>query len=403
MWNEGYLDEQVFSWYLQEDDSSDGELVLGGTNPNHYTGDIFYTPVIEEAWYVVSMKGGVNYGSSTYKSAVKAIIDSGTSFIIGPPSDVSRIASAMGATSDGYGNYYFQKYPTSPGTINFILGNSTHSMSLAVSSQSYILKFQGISYLAMTGENIYDSNGIDLMWILGDVFMREWYSIFDVGNERMGFAKAIQPTTTSKPTTNKSNKPTTSKPTVAPIPTTSKPTVAPIPTTLKPTVAPSPTTLKPTVSPLVSETTNFVNTTSHQIKSCHFLHVHFSFFFFNELQKIQTKKYSTIFIRIVLSFREIHFKKKKLNNNKIIYSFILEIHFFYLIRLANFEYIIIKYFQLFLKCELNIIDSKFFKRHRILICIGLVIQDNLVKKTMEAGSEIVSSFFALIKKKRVHK
>ncbi|ETO36981.1 hypothetical protein RFI_00080 [Reticulomyxa filosa] len=66
---------------------------------------------------------------------LKAIIDSGTSFITGPPSDLSRIPSAMGARSDSYGDYFFKN--------------------------SYILNFQDICYLAMTAENINDSNGID--------------------------------------------------------------------------------------------------------------------------------------------------------------------------------------------------------------------------------------------------
>lgn len=32
------------------DNTSDGELVIGGTDPDHYTGDITYTPVVQETY-----------------------------------------------------------------------------------------------------------------------------------------------------------------------------------------------------------------------------------------------------------------------------------------------------------------------------------------------------------------
>jgi len=212
MWQQGLLKEYLFSWYLQEDDTKDGELVLGGVDTNHYTGSIQYTPIVEEEWYVIALHGGVSFKGTSYQSGKRAIVDSGTSYLVGPDEDVLQIASAMKAKDDGNGNYYFSKCPTDLPDLTVIIGNASHQMSFAVSSQSYVLNEGGTCWLAMSGGQFYDFNG-DLMWILGDVFMREWYTIFDIGNTRLGFAQAIQPTTTTTTKATTTTKgPTTSKP-----------------------------------------------------------------------------------------------------------------------------------------------------------------------------------------------
>jgi len=219
LWKNGYLEQFLFSWYLQEDNAKDGELLLGGIDHAHYTGSISYTPIIEDDWYVVGFRS-IAFKGVHYNTAKRAIVDSGTSYLVGPTADVARIAEAMGTIPDGNGNYYFENCPPTVSDMTINLGNTSDSLALWVTSQSFVLNYGGICYLAMSGDDFFDINGVDMLWILGDVFMREWYSIFDVGNGQMGFARAIQPTPTTSghPTASMSTTyhPTTAKPTKSP-------------------------------------------------------------------------------------------------------------------------------------------------------------------------------------------
>ena len=75
--------------------------------------------------------------------------------------------------------------------INFNIGNST----FALRSGAYILDLRalgrevcelGISELSLGAR-------LGPTVILGDSFIKEWYTHFDVANKRVGFAKAVQP------------------------------------------------------------------------------------------------------------------------------------------------------------------------------------------------------------------
>ncbi|XP_019746585.1 renin isoform X3 [Hippocampus comes] len=101
------LKEEVFSVYYSRDPqhSPGGELVLGGTDPNYYTGTFNYMETKEMGKWEVVMKG-VSLGTERIFCAegCTAVIDTGSSYITGPASSVSALMKIIGAQLDESGN-----------------------------------------------------------------------------------------------------------------------------------------------------------------------------------------------------------------------------------------------------------------------------------------------------------
>merc|ERR1712232_1031046 len=81
----GQLPKPVFGFYLGN--NAPGELVLGGSDPNHYIGDLKYVTLSQSSWRYKKWEvelGGVKLGSDSVVSCggahpcPRALVDSGT-------------------------------------------------------------------------------------------------------------------------------------------------------------------------------------------------------------------------------------------------------------------------------------------------------------------------------------
>ncbi|KAJ7558159.1 hypothetical protein O6H91_04G027100 [Diphasiastrum complanatum] len=282
--------QPVFSFWLNRnaaDENNGGELVFGGVDPKHFSGEHIYTPVTREGYWQIAMGDVLIAGKSTGFCAggCAAIVDSGTSLLAGPPGIIAEINQAIGANGvvseqckvvvAQYGDQIVELLlaQVTPDQVCSQIGvcNSNSPKIASVLDRENVhagddvicnacemaltwaqnqlrqnkTKSQIASYLdqlcerlpSPNGESIVDCNaiphlpnvaftianqalvltpeqyilevssggqsqcisgfiGLDVpppagpLWILGDIFMGVYHTVFDFGNRRVGFAEA---------------------------------------------------------------------------------------------------------------------------------------------------------------------------------------------------------------------
>jgi len=176
----GELAKPEFAFYLGN--NADGTLVMGGTDPNHYTGDFSYVPLKKEDYWRIALDD-VKLSGKSMSTTKDAIVDSGTSLLAGPKAEVVKIAAAVGATPLVKGEYKIDCTKTAP-DLTFTLAGKDYTFTKA----EYTIQSGSVCLFAMMGIDVPAPNGP--LWILGDVFMRKYYTVFDWGNKQLGFATA---------------------------------------------------------------------------------------------------------------------------------------------------------------------------------------------------------------------
>ncbi|KAL6458911.1 hypothetical protein MHYP_G00323830 [Metynnis hypsauchen] len=180
MMSQGLVSEDVFSVYLSSDEEEGSVVIFGEIDTSYYTGDIYWIPLSSETYYEITMDSvTINGETVACSGGCQAIIDTGTSLIVGPTSDISNINSAVGATTDEYGDAIVScSSIQSMASVTFTLNGYTFT----IPASSYVSDTSGTCTTGFSGSS-------DSLWILGDVFIRNYYTIFNRANNSVGLAQ----------------------------------------------------------------------------------------------------------------------------------------------------------------------------------------------------------------------
>ncbi|KAJ9625573.1 aspartic proteinase precursor [Taxawa tesnikishii (nom. ined.)] len=188
MVNQGLLDEPVFSFYLSDtnDKEAESEAVFGGVNKDHYTGKLTKLPLRRKAYWEVDLDAITFGGETADFESTGAILDTGTSLIAMPTTIAELLNKEMGAKKGYNGQYTVEcdKRDSLPDLTFTLTG-----YNFTITPYDYILEVQGSCISSFTGFDIPPPAGP--LFILGDSFLRKWYSVYDLGSNSVGLAKAV--------------------------------------------------------------------------------------------------------------------------------------------------------------------------------------------------------------------
>jgi hypothetical protein len=184
------LQSNIFAVNLHRssDGTNDGEITFGSVDQSKFVGDITYTPIVKPggSWIIKSEDAGVG-GKKAGLVGKDVVIDTGTSYVFLPPADAKLFYATMeGAFEDAAGGSYSVPCDTTQ-TAQFTFGGVTYE----VSPKDWIGGSTGKGSYCTS--NIYsrDATGMN-MWLMGDTFLKNVYSVFDVDQNRIGMLPTIQ-------------------------------------------------------------------------------------------------------------------------------------------------------------------------------------------------------------------
>ncbi|SPP79963.1 cathepsin D [Drosophila guanche] len=178
------VDQPIFSFHLKSNTTDGGSLILGGSNSSLYHGSLTHVNVTEQKLWKFTMDY-IGFPSRKCRrcNGCNAIMDSGTSLLVGPTEDITQLNRKIGAkynTTNGLWEVQCARIKYLPVLELGIAGKKFH-----VRPQEYIIAYE--DNVCITG--FMDLAGINF-WIIGDVFFREHYLLFDVEQNRIGIAVA---------------------------------------------------------------------------------------------------------------------------------------------------------------------------------------------------------------------
>ncbi|KAF4797536.1 Pepsin A [Turdus rufiventris] len=178
---ENLVDRHLFSVYLSRDSEAGSFVLFGAIDPYYTTKGISWIPLSAETYWQIAMES-VSFNGAPVACSLgcQAIVDTGTTLLAVPIRAFRTLMRLLGANSSG--EISCEAVSNLPSLIFHI-----HGREFPVPPRAYVLRSNGYCTLGLQGMDVPTEEGE--LWILGDVFIREYYVIFDRANNKVGLSQ----------------------------------------------------------------------------------------------------------------------------------------------------------------------------------------------------------------------
>ncbi|KZP05954.1 acid protease [Athelia psychrophila] len=184
----------LFSFYLTSEKNGNAELTLGGIDTSKYTGDLIYSDLTSGATYWTLDSTGISINGQTTAllgTSRSIIFDTGTSNVMFDTDIAEDIYAGISADIVPYaaepGAYGIDcsKIASLPAVLDVGFKTTAgEAFNLTIPSAELNLgPFPGQTTTCQTLINAVDGYNL-----LGASLLKHYYTVFDVGNQKMGFA-----------------------------------------------------------------------------------------------------------------------------------------------------------------------------------------------------------------------
>ncbi|XP_037726155.1 lysosomal aspartic protease [Drosophila subpulchrella] len=159
-----------------------GAIFFGNSSTSAFSGSnsYTYTPVTQKGYWQFTLQA-VYVGSTKVSGSVQAIVDSGTSLMTAPTAIYKKINKILGCKETSSGECWM-KCSTDVPDVTIVIGNT----EFVLKGKKMMMKVK--TYKGKTVCISVVTEAPDEPMILGDAFIRHFCTVFDLANNRIGFA-----------------------------------------------------------------------------------------------------------------------------------------------------------------------------------------------------------------------